>query len=77
MLECHVTGRHTAENIMLWYKEITSDFDVSEKIKHIVIDSGSNIKKKFLSLPGYEDATSDSRMRNTMLSVSVMKKYMY
>ena len=62
MLGCNcVAGRHTAENILVWYKEITSDFDVDEKVKHIITDSGSNIKKAFLTLPGYEeDPTSDS-----------------
>jgi len=46
---------------MLWYEEIVCEFNVSEKVKHIITDSGSNIKKAFLTFPGYEDTTrSDS-----------------
>ena len=52
MLACNrVTGRHTADNIMMWYEEIISAL---EKVKHIITDSASNVKKAFLSLPGYE-----------------------
>jgi len=44
VLSCnHVTGRHRAENIVLWYDEITSDFGISDKVKHSVIDSASNV----------------------------------
>ena len=54
MLGCNrVTGRHTAENISFWYDEVTSDFNISQKVRHIVTDSGSNVKKAFLTLPGY------------------------
>jgi len=42
---------------MLWFEEIISDYDIREKIKHIITDSASNIKKAFLALPGYEDDT--------------------
>jgi len=61
MLGCNrVTGRHTDDNIMLWFEEIVSEYDIREKIKHIITDSASNIKKAFLTLPGYEDnMTSD------------------
>ena len=56
MLACNrVTGRHTADNIMMWYEEIISAFGVMEKVKHIITDSASNVKKAFLSLPGYEN----------------------
>ena len=52
MLACNrVTGRHTADNIMMWYEEIISAL---EKVKHIITDSASNVKKAFLFLPGYE-----------------------
>ena len=40
MLACsRVTGRHTGDNIMMWYGEIISDFGVREKVKHIITDS--------------------------------------
>ena len=36
MLGCnHVIGRHTADNIVLWYDEITLDFGTSDKVKHV------------------------------------------
>ncbi len=42
MLGCNrVFGRHTAENIMVWYDEVTTDFGIREKVQHIVTDSGS------------------------------------
>lgn len=45
VLGCNrVVSRHTAENIMLWYEKIISDFHVKEKIKHVT-DSGFNMKK--------------------------------
>ena len=60
VLGCNrVVGRHTAENLMLWYDEIVSDFCVSEKVKHVITDSAANIKKAFTSLPGFE-VESDS-----------------
>ena len=56
MLACNlVSGRHTGDNIMMWYDEIISDFGVREKVKHIITDSASNVKKAFLTLPCYED----------------------
>ena len=55
MLACNrIRGRHTAENIVMWFDEVISDFHIAEQIKHIVTDSGSNVKKAFLSRPGYE-----------------------
>ena len=62
MLGCNrVQGRHTAENIQFWYDEVVSDFGISEKVKHIIIDSSSNIKKAFtqVTLPGYEEEDTD------------------
>ena len=56
MLACsRVTGKHTAENITLWYDEITSDFNIVDKVQHIVTDNASNVRKAFLALPGYEE----------------------
>ena len=62
MLGCNrITGRHTSDNIALWYEELVSEFVVRQKIKHVVTDSASNIKKAFLTLPGFETVTtSDS-----------------
>ena len=60
VLGCNrIIGRHTFENLMLWYDEIVPDFCVSGKVKHVITDSAANIKKAFTSLPGYE-AESDS-----------------
>jgi len=60
MLGCNcVIGRHTAENIVLWYNEITSDFGISNKVKHMAPDSVSNVRKAILTLPGYEDDTKE------------------
>ena len=62
VLGCNrVQGRHTAENIQFWYDEVVSDFGISEKVKHIITDSGSNIKKTFtqVTLPGYEEEDTD------------------
>ena len=37
MLACNrVRGRHTAENILMWYEEIISEFNIAEQVKHIV-----------------------------------------
>lgn len=62
MLACkRVMDNHTAENISIWYEEVVAEFSISEKVKHIVTDSASNMKKAFLTvLPGYdEDVTDD------------------
>ena len=37
-----------------------SEFDVSEKVKQIITDSGLNIKKVFFTLPAYEDNVSNN-----------------
>lgn len=59
MLGCNrITGRHTSANIMLWYNELVSEFEVQNKIKHVVTDSAANIIKAFLTLPGFECGTS-------------------
>jgi len=60
MLACNqVTGRHTGDNIMMWYEEIISNFGMRGKVNHIITDSASNVKKAFLTLPGYEDVEED------------------
>ena len=53
MLGCNRV--HGAEIIIFWFEEVISDFNINNKIKHIITDSGSNIKKAFLTLPGYEE----------------------
>ena len=56
VLGCNrVVGRHTAENILMWYEEIVSDFNVEKKVKHVVTDSASNMKKAFIALPEFEE----------------------
>jgi len=69
MLGCScVTGRHTAENIILWYDGVISDFGIRDKVKHTLTDSACNIRKAFLTLPGFEydmdDEISDSKDQN-------------
>ena len=63
-----VTGRHNAENIILWYDEIIAEFGIRDKVKHTLTDSACNIKKAFLTLPGFEydmdDERSDSEDKN-------------
>ena len=37
MLGCNrVTGRHTADNIMMWYEEIISAFGMMEKVTKVM-----------------------------------------
>ena len=58
VLACNrVRGRHTAENIHCWFEEVISGFDISEKVKHTITDSASNVKKAFttVTFPGYEE----------------------
>ena len=56
-------GKYTAENISFWYDEITCDFNIRQKMRHVVIDSGSNVKKTFLTLPEYlEDQIVNSQI---------------
>lgn len=51
VLACRrLKGRHTAENV---YQDTVFRFKVAEKVKHIVTDNASNMKKAF-HLPGYE-----------------------
>ena len=67
MLGCNrVHGRHTAENIVCWFEGVISDFNITEQVKHIVTDSASNMKKAFVTLPGYEeDKDEDSQSSET------------
>lgn len=43
---------------MLWYNELVSEFEVQNKIKHVVTDSVANIIKALLILPGFQCGTS-------------------
>ncbi|XP_065905197.1 zinc finger BED domain-containing protein 4-like isoform X2 [Dysidea avara] len=54
MLGCsQVTGRHTADKLKLWYEGIVSDFNISEKVQHIITDCRTNTT--YLTLPDFED----------------------
>ena len=56
MLGCNrVMGRHTAENILAWFEEVIAEFCIQQKVKHIVTDSGANVKKAFFTLPGFDE----------------------
>lgn len=71
ILHCgQVTGKYSADNITLQYEKVVSDFDVREKVKHIITNSGANVKKGFLTLPGYEDDTSISEEEGDSTSLS-------
>ena len=64
-VECPVIneGRYIAENISFWYDEIACDFNIRQKVWHVVIDSGSNVKNAFLTLPEYlEDQIVNSEI---------------
>ncbi|XP_011408936.1 PREDICTED: zinc finger BED domain-containing protein 1-like, partial [Amphimedon queenslandica] len=79
MLGCNrVIGRHTSDNILSWYEEVVAEFLLSTKVRHIVTDSGSNIRKAFcnLALPGFDlsvhaDEEDDTDDENEDDSVSV------
>ena len=54
-------GCNTAENITVWFQEVSYDFGITEQISNAVIDSASNMKKAFTSLPGYkQDEDNDT-----------------
>ena len=54
VLACRrLKGRHTAENVYQEYEDTVFRFKVAEKVKHIITDNASNMKKGF-RLPGYE-----------------------
>jgi hypothetical protein len=40
-------GRHVAERIYQQYEEAVSQFEISEKVRHIVTDTASNMVKAF------------------------------
>jgi len=40
-------GRHTAENIYQQYGDAVLQFDVADKVKHIVTDIANNMVKAF------------------------------
>ena len=44
-------GHHTAENIYQQYEDAVLQFDVADKVRHIVTDTASNTIKAF-TLPG-------------------------
>ena len=40
---------------MAWYEEVVAEFSIQERVKHIVTDSGANVKRAFVTLPGFAD----------------------
>ena len=52
-------GRHTADNIIAQYDEVLSNFNIGDRVGHIITDNASNMVKAF-SLPGYTDTLADS-----------------
>ncbi|VDI82573.1 Hypothetical predicted protein [Mytilus galloprovincialis] len=46
-------GRHTSENIRQEYEEVSSSYEIGEKIATIVSDNAANMIKTF-ALPGFE-----------------------
>ena len=44
-------GHHTAENIYQQYEDAVLQFDVADKVRHIVTDTANNMVKEFKS-PG-------------------------
>ncbi|KAK2192686.1 hypothetical protein NP493_25g04019 [Ridgeia piscesae] len=59
VLACRrITGRHTADNISAQY-EIVNEFNIADKVTHVVSDNASNMVKAF-KLPGYVNSHSDS-----------------
>ena len=60
VLACRrITGRHTADNISAQYEEIVNEFNIADKVTHVVSDNASNMVKAF-KLPGYVNSHSDS-----------------
>ncbi len=75
MLACNrVKGRHTGENIVAWYNEIISEYDIADKVKHIITDNASNVKKAFISLPGFEqDDNEDDDVEDTEADYEIVE----
>ena len=61
MLACRrFTGRHTADNISAQYEEVVNEFNIADKMTHVVSDNASNMVKAF-KLPDYNaNSHSDS-----------------
>ena len=49
-------GRHTAENIAHYYDEVTSAFNISDKVTTVVTDNAYN---KAFRLPGFDDTDDE------------------
>lgn len=79
MLCCdRMTTRHTTENILQQFEDITHAFGVNEKVHHIITDTAANMKRAFASLPGYEDSPdetseSDSDSEDNSLEVDLVE----
>ena len=65
-------SRYTGENInIIWFKEVVSEFDIAQMVKHVVTDSGSNVIKMFVTLSGYENDQNDESERRRTKSLSL------
>jgi len=75
MLGCsQVTGRLTTDSLKLWYEGIVSDFNISDKVKHIITDCRSNTT----NLTGFEDVqdnTTSNEELETQDCISLSLEY--
>lgn len=61
MLACkRFSGRHTADNIIAQYEEVVNEFQISEKVAHVISDNAANMVKAF-KLPGYTSSPPESQ----------------
>ena len=59
---------------MAWYNEIISEYDIADKVKHIITDNASNVKKAFISLPGFEqDDNEDDDVEDTEADYEIVE----
>uniref|UniRef100_A0A1X7SZE2 BED-type domain-containing protein n=1 Tax=Amphimedon queenslandica TaxID=400682 RepID=A0A1X7SZE2_AMPQE len=54
-------GRHTAENIAHCHDEVTSAFNISDKVTTVATDNAFNVVKAFL-LPGFHDTDDEEEI---------------
>ena len=54
-------GRHTAENIAHYFDEVTSAFNISDKVTTVVTDNAYNVVKAF-RLPGFDDTDDEEEI---------------
>ena len=62
LLACQrFSGRHTAENIAVHFKETVEQFNIAGNVSHIVTDNAATTKNAFIGLPGCEHNDIDER----------------